>query len=65
MAGGGGINSILDELALFGLLMMLNSVSVTTFLAKFIGFEQLLTRISFILFVVNLNRDRFQLRFAS
>jgi hypothetical protein len=45
--------------------MMLNSVSVTAFLAKFIGFEQLLTRISFILFVVNLNRDRFQLRFAS
>jgi hypothetical protein len=27
----------------------LNSVSVTAFLAKFIGFEQLLTRISFLL----------------
>jgi len=35
---GGKINSILDEIVLLGLLMMLNSVSVTVFLAKFIGF---------------------------
>jgi hypothetical protein len=49
LRGGGGINSIVDGLALLGLLMMLNFVYITAFLAKFIGFEQLLTRISFVL----------------
>jgi hypothetical protein len=59
---GGKINSILDELALLGLLMMLNYVSVISFLAKFFSFDE-----NFIcaIVVVNLNWDRFQLRFAS